>query len=241
MNKQKLLNILQCFFMATIACIAIIFVIKYTFEIKLQKDNDEKNDTTTQVVNTSSAIENENTSESLEVSGVPNVSDIPLEQRTYTINEKTYTNKDLLKPCEYYNSSIIYNNPEYLKIAYPDLIIEYMIKQNSFETVDEYVENLYINYHSLFNDFFITNTLVDTNILTTDELNDMNSFFTHVFGTEVEVEYAVLMETICSIQYYDPNSLTPMETDSETEYFISYFYNNNWYIDYLYTDYHFFN
>ncbi|MDE6209460.1 MAG: hypothetical protein K2M73_07280 [Lachnospiraceae bacterium] len=240
MNKQKLLNILQCFFMATIACIAIIFVIKYTFEIKLLDNVDEKNTTTIHEVNTTITAE-ENTSESIEVSGIPNISDIPVEQRTYTVNEKTYTNKDLLKPCEYYNSSIIYNNPEYLEIAYPDLIIEYMVKQSSCESVDEYVDSLHTNYQSLFNNFFIKNTLIDTKILDDDELNDMNSFFTHIFNTEIDVEYAVLMKTICSIQYYNPNSLDPMETDNETEYFVSYYYNDNWYIDYLYTDYYFFN
>ena len=240
MNKQKLLNILQCFFMATIACIAIIFVIKYTFEIKLLDNVDEKNTTTIHEVNTTITAQ-ENTSESIEVSGIPNISDIPVEQRTYTVNEKTYTNKDLLKPCEYYNSSIIYNNPEYLEIAYPDLIIEYMVKQSSCESVDEYVDSLHTNYQSLFNDFFIKNTLIDTKILDVDELNDMNSFFTHIFNTEIDVEYAVLMKTICSIQYYNPNSLDPMETDNETEYFVSYYYNDNWYIDYLYTDYYFFN
>lgn len=240
MNKQKLLNILQCFFMATIACIAIIFVIKYTFEIKLLDNVDEKNTTTIHEVNTTITAQ-ENTSESIEVSGIPNISDIPVEQRTYTVNEKTYTNKDLLKPCEYYNSSIIYNNPEYLEIAYPDLIIEYMVKQSSCESVDEYVDSLHTNYQSLFNNFFIKNTLIDTKILDDDELNDMNSFFTHIFNTEIDVEYAVLMKTICSIQYYNPNSLDPMETDNETEYFVSYYYNDNWYIDYLYTDYYFFN
>lgn len=240
MNKQKLLNILQCFFMATIACIAVIFVIKYTFEIKLLDNVDEKNTTTIHEVNTTITAQ-ENTSESIEVSGIPNISDIPVEQRTYTVNEKTYTNKDLLKPCEYYNSSIIYNNPEYLEIAYPDLIIEYMVKQSSCESADEYVDSLHTNYQSLFNDFFIKNTLIDTKILDDDELNDMNSFFTHIFNTEIDVEYAVLMKTICSIQYYNPNSLDPMETDNETEYFVSYYYNDNWYIDYLYTDYYFFN
>ena len=69
----------------------------------------------------------------------------------------------------------------------------------------------------------------------------MNSFFKSVLATEFPVEYAVLMKTTCTIQTFDNGSDNSLKSESEDEYFISYFYDNKWYIDYLYSDYYFFN
>lgn len=242
MNKKKLLNILQCLFMATVTCIAVIFVIKYIFEIRLiETASENKTDNITVESKEETVIETDTTViEAIE--DTTDLDDIPLDERTYEVNEKIYKNKDLLSPCEYYNNAIIYNNAAFMNKAYPEIMSDFLVKQTDFLSLDEYVDNLYTKYYSLFgNDFIINNTLLDTTILTEDELADMNSFFNHILGPEIDIEYAVLMKTICSIRYFDSDSLTEVDTDSETEYFLSYYYNGNWYIDYLYTDYYFFN
>ena len=147
-----------------------------------------------------------------------------------------------MKPCEYYNSSIVYNEPKYLDIAYPQIVIDYLVAVGHYESVSDYVESLYLGYRSIFNEnFFIKNTLVYTTVLNKDELKDMNSFFKSVFATEFPVEYAVLMKTTCTIQTFGNGSDNSLKSESEDEYFISYFYDNQWYIDYLYSDYYFFN
>ena len=252
MKKQKLYSILQCFFMATIACIAIIFVIKYLFEIKSVQNNNSE--TTKSSSDTSFAVEttsvlpqvttdydNQTTAdEDNNVSG--DITDIPLDDRTYTVNNVVYYNKDLMKPCEYYNSSIIYNEPKYLDIAYPPIVIDYLVAIGHYDSVSDYVESLYLGYRSVFDEnFFIKNTLIDTKILNIDELKDMNSFYKSVFATDFEVEYAVLMKTTCTINTLGTGSDSSIKSESEEEYFISYFYDNHWYIDYLYSDYYFFN
>lgn len=253
MKKQKIYNILQCFFMATIACIAVIFVIKYSFEIKAVQNNDNTEttktssttpiETTSKTASTGASTEtpvDETTGEDDDV--IVDIKELPLEKRTYTVNNVVYYNKDLMKPCEYYNSAIVYNDPRYLDIAYPQIVIDYLVAVGHYNSVADYVEGLYSGYRSIFNEnFFIKNTLVDTTILNDDELKDMNSFFKSVLATEFPVEYAVLMKTTCTIQTFDNCSDNSLKSESEDEYFISYFYDNKWYIDYLYSDYYFFN
>lgn len=240
--------------MAAVACIAIIFVIKYTFEIKLIKnDTDETTKNTAQTVTTETTSVTASTK--ADETSVPDetaenetsdvyldINDIPLNERTYTVNNTVYHNRDLMKPCEYYNSAIVYNAPKYLDIAYPQIVIDYLVTIGHYETVTDYVESLYLGYRSIFDEnFFIKNTLEDTTVLNEDDLKNMNSFFKSVFASDFEIEYAVLMKTTCTIQNFGSNSGGFLQSESEDEYFISYFCDNQWYIDYLYADYYFFN
>ncbi len=275
MNKKKYISIVSSIFFATILCTMIIFLIKYQLEIKpasKQANNSTKtnNDITANVEEESSTNE------------------LPLDERRYEVDGKTFSPNDILKPCSYYNNSIIYNNSSYLSDAYPDFIVDYLVKASEFTDVDSYIFQIHHAYTSIFGEYFvINNTISNITILDETEVEKMNIYYNDTFfSTDDTVEetndnsssnesketlevpmddannddtinndfdstneinypfniqYAVLVESQCFIQYTDAKLSQEMKTDSETEYFICYYAENTWYIDYLYTDYYFYN
>lgn len=237
MKTRKLSIILQSIFMAIAVCVSVIFVIKYTFDIKLIKDSNYKaTEDATQATNNDETLNDDNNeNETIE-------EDIPFTERTYEVNGIVFDNNALLLPCEYYNNAIINNDALLCTKAYPEYVINYIQDTSDFETIDDYISSLHDAYVSTFGSYFtFNNVLVNTTILSDDEINDMNMYFKKTYSEDVHIEYAVLMESVCSIHYQNDELDLKMNTASETEYFTSYYSDGNWYIDYQYTDYYFFN
>lgn len=264
MNKQKLTTIFQSLLTATLICISVIFIIKYIFEVKLVWEELENMSN-----QNNESYENDASNPTTEISADVtdkediDLSKIPLDERIYKVNSKEYKNDDLMLPVRNYNYAIMMNNSVYLSSAYTKTALAFIIKETSY-SLKEYTEKIYTTYTELFgDDFIISNSLINTTVLTDDELSDMRSFYNLYYDEPINIEYAVLIESECSITYTEPSvneqselsekqtqsnsSETPDENDkklnthSEREFFISYYYNDSWYLDYIYTDYYFYN
>lgn len=262
MNKKKYISIISSLVTAVVLCTAIIFFIKYQLEIKPQ--NVHKGGSTTTSSDITVSAEDETTT-----------GELPVDERTFLVDNKTYSVYDILKPCNYYNNSIIYNNPDYLYDAYPEFVIDFVVAQSGKDDVSSYISEIYKAYASLFGEYFVVNnTLENTTVLDENTLERMNIFYEETFfpkdpdealntetTTSLEttsiqplsdlenpspaysfpIEYAVLIQSECYIQYTDAKLSSEMKTDSETEYFIVFYASGKWYIDYMYTDYYFYN
>ena len=168
-------------------------------------------------------------------------------------------------PCKNYNYAIMMKNPVYLDSAYPEFARNALITQTSLTNLKDYVEKIYETYIQLFgDDFIISNSLVNTTVLNHEELENMRMYYNQCYNEDFDIKYAVIMETVCTITYTKTveqeissdsgenttetsstedlaSNIKELLSDSETEYFISYFYNGKWYMDYIYTDYYFYN
>jgi hypothetical protein len=245
MNKAKLTMIFQSFLIASLICISVIFIIKYIFEVQLVREELEnmskENTTLEEVEDVTTEISADISNKNDDLEDI-DMSDIPLTDRIYTVNTVNYTNEDLMFPCSNYNFAIMMNNSVYLSNSYPKIVCEYLLNETSYSTLDEYTKKIYDTYIQLFNkNFVINNELINTTVLTRDELSDMRAYYYQYYNIDINIEYAVLMESICSITYSNDDSSESLLTDKETEYFISYYYDGKWYMDYVYTDYYFYN
>ena len=236
MNKHKLLNITYSVLFATVSIIAIIFFIKYVF---LAREHDELRSSSGNVASSYETSAFAQSSEnSTDETGEDPTTKVPVNEKTYSVNGVIYTSDDILRPCNYNNNAYIYNNSSYISYVYPEEVIDFLLEFNNFKTNEEYVSYLHDKYRQLFGEYFVVNnTLVNTSEFDEKELFNMNQYFKSEFNISSQIEYAILVESTCSIDYMDESLSKTMQTDSETEYFISYLLGGNWYIDYMYTDY----
>lgn len=209
MKNKKAASILFSFFTAFVVCLITIVLINYIYgaenSFNLQKKEEQ------------SSIEGL-TFDDVEEETTIDINTIPLNERLYTVDEKVYTNQDIFAPCESYNRAIMEMRITALNDAFPPYVVSYMLDKSGLASYTRFISELNLAFKNAFgNSFNFKNTLVNTTVLTDNDIDNMNHFFKDTYNYETDIQYAVLVETLCTIESITDNEEIESEDYSENE------------------------
>ena len=147
----------------------------------------------------------------------------------YTFDDgSTITKQELLVPITLYNNICASGDATAFSKVYPPKVLDFFLVSSNQETSVEYAEMLYSLYTQVYGEEFnMTNTFIDCKLLTPNELNDFCQFHEENIDISIMPDYAFIVTSEYNISYLDKNGLST--TDSELDYYIAYFYENNMY------------
>lgn len=153
----------------------------------------------------------------------------------YFENGTSITKEKLLAPINLYNKICTTGNSTDFTKVYPQKVLDFFIKSANQESVSDYATMLFNLYTQIYGDnFSMTNNFIDCEPLNNDKLDDFITFYADNLDFSIVPEYAFIITSEFNISYVN-DAGTPT-TDSDTDYFIVYYYDNNMYLDYLYID-----
>lgn len=154
----------------------------------------------------------------------------------YTFDDGTFISKEqLLSPVKHYDNICSTGNSETFKMVYPDEVLEFCIKSANKETSSDYAAMLYNLYKQIYGDSFtMSNEFLQCEPLNDDELIDFSEFYSKNVGVSIIPDYAFLVTSNFTITYKDEDDQET--TDSDIDFFITYFYDGQMYLDYFYID-----
>ena len=153
----------------------------------------------------------------------------------YFENGTSITKEKLLAPINLYNKICTTGNSTDFTKVYPQKVLDFFIKSANQESVSDYATMLFNLYTQIYGDnFSMTNNFIGCEPLNNDKLDDFITFYADNLDFSIVPEYAFIITSEFNISYVNENG-TPT-TDSDTDYFIVYYHNNNMYLDYLYID-----
>lgn len=158
------------------------------------------------------------------------------EGTAYILDDGTpiYT-EDLMAPVNIYNTICTTANPEGFSSVFPECIINTISEAAECGDIDEYASYLYELYCQVYNDnFSMSNDYVSCELLNKSDIESFSKFYSEHFGEEIIPEYAFIVESTYQITYDDEEGNE--QSDSDTDFFIAYFYNGCMYLDYFYID-----
>lgn len=179
----------------------------------------------------------ENTSDTEETSSeiIEETTSLP-EGTAYIMDDGTeiYT-EDLMAPISMYNIICTTGNSEGFSSVYPECVINCIIDATECNNISEYASYLYELYCKVYNEnFSMSNDFVSCELLSESELGAFSSFYLKNFNEEIIPEYGFIVESTYEIIYEDEEGNE--QSDSDTDFFIAYFYNGSMYLDYFYID-----
>ena len=154
----------------------------------------------------------------------------------YTFDDGTIITKDeLLAPIRTYDNICSTGDAsDFLKV-YPAEVLDFCLEASGQESYEEYAEMLlYLYTQNYGTNFQLTNTFVDCQPLTEHELEKFCQFYEENMNLSLEPSYAFIITSEFNISFFDEDN-SPMN-DSDLDYYIAYFFNNNMYLDYFYID-----
>ena len=154
----------------------------------------------------------------------------------YTFDDGTTLTKDeLLSPVRTYDNICSTGDASNFLKVYPAEVLDFCLEASSQETYEDYAQMLYNLYTQIYGENFqLTNTFVDCQPLTDHELEKFCQFYEKNMNLSIEPSYAFIITSEFNISYFDDDD-SPMN-DSDLDYYIAYFFNNNMYLDYFYID-----
>ena len=84
------------------------------------------------------------------------------------------------------------------------------------------------------NDFSIKNEFKSCTLVSDEYINDMTDFYKEYFFTEITPDYAFIVESTFVVSYKDEKGNA--KEDSSSDFYIAYYMNNTFYIDYFFVD-----
>ena len=119
--------------------------------------------------------------------------------------------------------------------VYPDGVCEKLIEYNQFDSVADYADFLYTTYVQMYgSEYTLSNEYISCNPLDEEQLDDMIDFYNKFFFTDIEPEYAFIVNSEFCVTYKDDEGNE--QQDCSSDYYIAYLYNNTIYLDYFYVD-----
>lgn len=154
----------------------------------------------------------------------------------YTFDDGTILTKDeLLAPVRTYDNICATGDASNFLKVYPAEVLDFCLEASGQETLEDYAQMLFKLYTQIYGENFqLTNTFVDCQPLTDHELEKFCQFYQENMNLSMEPNYAFIITSEFNISYFDEDD-SPMN-DSDLDYYIAYFFNNNMYLDYFYID-----
>ena len=154
----------------------------------------------------------------------------------YTFDDGTIITKDeLLAPIRTYDNICSTGDASEFLNVYPAEVLDFCLEASGQETYEEYAEMLlYLYTQNYGTNFQLTNTFVDCQTLTEHELEKFCQFYEENMNLSFEPSYAFIITSEFNISFFDEDN-SPMN-DSDLDYYIAYFFNNNMYLDCFYID-----
>lgn len=154
----------------------------------------------------------------------------------YTFDDGTTISKDeLLAPVKHYDNICSTGNSEFFNMVYPDEVLDFCVKSAKKETSSDYAAMLYDLYMQIYGeDFTMCNEFLQCEPLSDDELADFSDFYNRNVKVDITPDYGFIVTSNFSITYRDENGSET--TDSDIDFYITYYYDGQMYLDYLYID-----
>ncbi len=154
----------------------------------------------------------------------------------YTFDDGTTISKDeLLAPVKHYDNICSTGNSEFFNLVYPDEVLDFCVKSAKKETSSDYAAMLYDLYMQIYGEgFTMSNEFLQCEPLSDDELADFSDFYNSNVKVDITPDYGFIVTSNFSITYRDENGSET--TDSDIDFYITYYYDGQMYLDYLYID-----
>ena len=143
--------------------------------------------------------------------------------------------EDLMTPIITYNNICTSGNADKLPSVYPDGVIKFLLDSTNFSTQSEYATYLYELYCKVYNEkFSMNNEYISCIPLSATDIENFHELYLNNFNEDITPEYAFIVESSYTINYTDEKGNEKSDTD--TDFFIAYFFNNTFYLGYFYID-----
>lgn len=118
---------------------------------------------------------------------------------------------------------------------YPDDVVKKLAEFNNTNSPVEYAEFMFQSYKQMYgNDFSIKNEYKSCSRVSDEDISDMIDFYREYFFTEINPDYAFIVESTFVVSYKDEEGNA--NEDSSSDFYIAYYMNNTFYIDYFFVD-----
>ena len=119
--------------------------------------------------------------------------------------------------------------------VYPDDVLMKLIEYNAFDSAETYADFLLTTYTQMYgSDFSLSNEYISCSLLTDEQLSDMTAFYEEYFFTEINADYAFIVESKFCVTYTDEDGNE--QGDYSSDYYIAYSLNGCIFLDYFYVD-----
>ncbi len=118
---------------------------------------------------------------------------------------------------------------------YPDDVVKKLAEFNNTNSIVEYAEFMFQSYKQMYgNGFSIKNEYKSCSRVSDEDISDMIDFYREYFFTEINPDYAFIVESTFVVSYKDEEGNA--NEDSSSDFYIAYYMNNTFYIDYFFVD-----